>query len=89
MTLEDSTTYQAILRKGIAQGLERGVAQGVAQGRAKEAVAMILRIGRKRFAVSPPDVEQRLNAVNEVEQLERMADRILDVATWDDLLATP
>ena len=93
MTLEDSTTYQMLIEKGVAIGVTRGVAQGVAQGevqgRKSEAVCMILRIGRKRFAVNPPDVEQRLKSVGDVERLERMADRILDAADWDDLLSTP
>ncbi|MDB5313574.1 MAG: hypothetical protein JWO38_7776 [Gemmataceae bacterium] len=37
MTLEDSTTYQLILERGIAQGITKGIAQ--------EAQAMLLRLG--------------------------------------------
>lgn len=73
MTLEDSSTYQLIFQKG----------------RANEAANLILRVGRKRFPNTPADAEQRLKAVSDVERLERMADRILDAADWDDLLATP
>ncbi len=31
----------------------------------------------------------RLEAINELARLERMAERILDVDDWDELLATP
>ena len=35
MTLEESSTYQWILKQGFEQGEAKGVAQGIAQGRAE------------------------------------------------------
>jgi hypothetical protein len=81
MTLEDSSTYQLILQKGIDKGR--------AEAKQSEAVAILLRQGRRRFPVTPTDAEQRLKAVNDVDRLERMADRMFDAADWDDLLSTP
>jgi predicted transposase YdaD len=88
MTLEDSTTYQWIVRKGLQEGIQKGLQQGLQQGRSTEAQSLLLRQGTKRFGVEPA-VEPRLRAVTDIERLERMADRIFDATSWDDLLATP
>lgn len=79
MTLEDSTTYQWIL--------EKGVAQGVAQGRSQEARRLLLAQGRRKFGFVQ-QAETVLQAIDDSERLERMAERIFDASNWDDLLAT-
>lgn len=89
MTLEDSTTYQLILKRGVAQGHAQGVAQGVAQGATEEARRMLLRIGGKRFGPAPAEVVAGVQAITDREHLERIADRVVEVSGWDDLLATP
>jgi hypothetical protein len=76
MTLEDSTTYQLILNKGLTQG------------RAQEAQRMLLRFAGKRFGSTPANAEAAILAISDLERLERMADRVNDAAGWDDLLAT-
>lgn len=77
MTLEDSTGYQWILRKGIAQGETRNAA------------ATIRRLGGKRFGGVPAEVEAQLTGITDAERLNRMTDRLLDATGWDDLLSTP
>lgn len=54
---------------------------------AEEARAILFRQGTKRFG--PPSTETRaaIEAVTEIERLEALADRLLDVESWDDLLA--
>ncbi|HEV3439981.1 MAG TPA: hypothetical protein VG122_21620 [Gemmata sp.] len=80
MTLEDSTTYQLILNKGITQGR--------AQGRVEEARRMVLRLAVKRFGPTPSNAEAAILAISDHDRLERMVDRVHDAAGWDDLLAT-
>ena len=93
MTLEESSTYQWILNKGLEQGEARGVAKGVAQGVAQGTVEELWRVlilqGRKRFGAVPTTVDAALRAVADQARLERMAERIFDATNWDDLLATP
>jgi hypothetical protein len=93
MTLEESSTYQWILNKGVAQGIAQGraegVAQGVAQGTVEELWRVLILLGRKRFGVVPATVEAAVRGVADQARLERMAERIFDAANWDDLLATP
>lgn len=81
MTLEDSTTYQLILR--------RGRAVGEAEGETREARRLLVRLGTKRFGPPPASAQSALDAVTDRERLERMFDAALTVAGWDELLATP
>jgi hypothetical protein len=59
----------------------------VVQG--KVAKKIILRQGRKRFG--PPDdaTAATLEAIWDVERLERMSERLLDANSWAEVLATP
>jgi predicted transposase YdaD len=83
--MEESVTYQAILRKGRAVGLVEGKAEGKAEG----AKQLLLRMGRKRFGPPEPQTIAAIEAIAELERVEQLADRLLDVASWDELLATP
>ena len=80
MTLEDSTTYQWILKKGVAQG--------VAQGEANAARRILVAQGRKLFGGVPANVEAILAEIRDSDRLIRMVDRVHDAADWDDVLAT-
>lgn len=80
MTFEGTAAYEWIKSKGVAQGVARG---------ANDEARRLLRLqGRKRFGTSPA-ADAALDAVADTARLERMAERMLDAADWDDLLATP
>jgi len=80
MTLEDSSTYQWV--KSL------GKAEGKAEGTILEAQSLILRLGTRRFACPPPPaLAAAVQAIADRDRLERIADRLLDVVGWDDLLA--
>jgi predicted transposase YdaD len=80
MTLEDSTTYQLILSKGEARG--------ELLGRVAEAQALVLRLGVKRFGPASGAAEAAVRAITDREHLARLAERVLDAAGWDEVLAT-
>jgi predicted transposase YdaD len=104
-TMQESTFYQYIVEQGraegivqgvaqgIAEGIAQGIAQGVAQGRAEgriqECQEVLLRLGRKKFGDPTEAVLQGIQGINDLTRLEQLSERLLDVATWDDLLATP
>jgi predicted transposase YdaD len=85
--MRESTTYQATLR----EGREEGLIQGRNEGRVGEAQRMVLRQGGIRFG--PPDQATRaaVEAIRDLDRLERIGDRILDmsIGDWDGLLSTP
>jgi predicted transposase YdaD len=78
--LEDSSLYQ--------EALERGVIRGRAEGRADGIRRLLLIQSRRRFGAAPA-AEAALQGVADTARLERMAERVLDAAGGDDLLATP
>ena len=42
-------------------------------------------MGRKRVGRPAESVLQKIDAIDDVNQLNSMLDRILDVASWDEL----
>jgi hypothetical protein len=75
-TMEESVTYQAIIHKGLQQGELQQIKKTV------------LRQWRKRFGEPSASAVTALETISDLERLERMSEHLLDVATWDDLLAT-
>lgn len=71
----DSDTYQAILDEDRSEG------------RVDELHRTLIRLGRKRFGEPDAETRQMLNALHDPERLETLIDRLLDVSTWDELLA--
>ena len=58
----------------------------VAKGRAEEARNLILRLGAKRFGQPDAQMQATIDAVTSVEQLEQLAERLLEVESWQELL---
>ncbi len=58
-------------------------------GRSDEARRILLRIGSQRFGAPAEAQAAALQAITDLERLERMVDRVLDAADWQDLLNTP
>jgi predicted transposase YdaD len=79
--MRESSTYQAVL--------DEGRAEGEARGRAEGARRVVLRLGTRRFG--PPDRRTRaaLQAIADVEQIEQLGDRVLDASSWAELLDSP
>jgi predicted transposase YdaD len=80
--MEESVTYQHIIKLGEAKGRAEGRVEGVRE--------TLVRTGTKQFR-SPPDEATRglINAIDDVERLEQLAERVLDVRSWEELLQPP
>lgn len=83
MTLEDSKSYQMVLR----MGAERGKLEGKLEGKLDASRSLLIRQATKRFGVPPVAALARLQAVTNPDLLEPLAERVLDATTWDDLVA--
>src|SRR5439155_22071855 len=70
--LEESTTYQATIRKGEVRGRQQ----------------TLLELGTERLGSPSPETENALRAIVDCERLQRMTKRMYEVASWEDLLAT-
>jgi predicted transposase YdaD len=82
--IEESSVYQAIHAKGKAEG----AAKGAAKGRAQQARDALLLLGRKKFGPPHERVLTRISSLADLDRLNQMLERILDVASWDELLAS-
>src|SRR5208283_229539 len=76
-SMKESVTYQKILREGRAEGLVEGERR------------ILRRLGGKRFGKPNAQIEAKLDAIADLERLEQLSDRVLEVTTWDELLAQP
>ncbi len=72
-SMKESVTYQKILR----------------EGRAEEARRILRRLGGKRFGKPDAHIEAALDAIADLERLEQLSDRVLEVTAWEELLAPP
>jgi predicted transposase YdaD len=79
--IEESSVYQDIFAEGRAEG--------EAEGRAEGAREFLIFLGRKKLG--PPDERAmaEIAALNDVNRLHDLSARIADVASWDELLASP
>ena len=75
--MKESVTYQAIVEEGRVEGIVR----------ARQEV--LLQLGRKRFGTPNPLSETALRSVTDPDRLARLIDALLDVSSWQELLATP
>ena len=77
--MKESSTYQFILKEGQAKGR--------VEGKVEEAKRMLLLIGRRRFGPPTVEVHTAIEAVEDVDQLEALTERLLDAADWNELLS--
>jgi hypothetical protein len=71
--MEESTTYQYILR----------------QGAAREAQKLLLRHGARKWGPPGEDILATVRGINDLDRLERMDDALPTASSWQELLATP
>ena len=74
------------LEKGLEQGLEQGLERGLEKGREEGERQIVLRQIAKRFGAVPPAAKKRIAAMS-APKLERIALRLLDARSLDELLA--
>ncbi len=71
--MRESVTYMAI----------------VEEGRAEEAKKLLILLGRKRFGPPSETTIAALEELTDLDRLEHLSERLLEVSSWEALLATP
>ena len=61
----------------------------VEEGEIRNSHRVLLRQGRKLWGSPDATVESALKSIQDVARLERMAEAILTVKSWEELLSTP
>jgi hypothetical protein len=75
--MEESDTYLEILEKGEAKG------------RVAEAKRLLLRLGKLQFGIPDRAAKDALEAITDLERLEQLGERVLEVSSWQELFASP
>ena len=73
--MKESTFYQMILQ------------EGEAKGRADEARAVLLRLGTLRSGQPDEEIQKSIEAIQDVETIELLLERLLKTESWKELLA--
>ncbi len=71
--MKESVSYQAIVEEGLVKGTQD----------------VLLRQGRKKFGAPDEQTETALRGITDLDRLNHLGERLLDVSTWADLLAVP
>lgn len=85
--LEESWTYQEILRKGMQKGLEQGLEQGreeERQQRIQEQRETVINLVQMRFPELVPLAEQHLFFIHKTEELHHMILKLFAVQTAEE-----
>ncbi len=71
--MRESVTYQAIVEEGKIQARQE----------------VLLELGGKKFGPPDQDSERAVRSITDLDRLGFLSKRLLDVSSWQDLLATP
>ena len=69
--MKESVTYQAIVEEGVIQGVHE----------------FLLRQGRKKFGIPDARTESTLRSITDLDRLNDLSERLLDVSNWSELLS--
>jgi predicted transposase YdaD len=86
--IEESSVYQGILKKGEAMGRAEGRDEGRIEGAVDEARKTLLRLGLKKLGPPDEQISGRIAEIADLDRLDVLLDRILDISSWDELLAS-
>jgi len=90
--LRYSQTIAEQLTKGIwnmwdSKTYREPILAGEARGRVMEARRLLTRFAERSLGPAPATAQAALEAIDDLDRLERMADRLPGVQSWDELLA--
>ena len=66
--------------------IEKGIAQGMAQSLARER-HFVLNLGRTKLGPPSQEVLAAFEGIDDLDRLEAIGLRLLEVSSWDELLA--
>jgi len=79
--MEESATYQAIVRRGREEGRE--------EGRADEGRRLLLKLGQTKFGRPDAAARATIEGIGDVTELEELGVRLISAGSWQELLARP
>jgi hypothetical protein len=88
--MRESSTALAYIEEGRREGIEEGLEKGRVEGREEGLVLatrnLIVDIGTRYLGEPAESIRNQIAANHDIEELSRLAKRILDVKSWNELL---
>ncbi len=81
----EMTWADALRAEGLEKGLEKGLEQGLERGREEGRRELLLEQIERRFGPLPAATVKRVRALSFPEELSRLAARVLDASSLEDL----
>ena len=85
--MKESSTYQAILAEGRMEGIAAGRIEARVEGRVEGAQRMLRRFVARKLEVTNLRIAATIDSIHDIDLLEKLADRLVDAPTWEELLA--
>ena len=85
--MHESSAFTLYEEKGRREGRQEGRQEGLQEGRVEESHRVLLRLGTRKFGPPAPATEAALRAIRDLDHLERLAEAVLSVSSWQELLA--
>ena len=85
LKIEKMTWADKIRAEGWRDGLEQGMEKGLERGKEQGARRILLRLLGLRFGPVPEAVRRRVEAIESLETLTELADRVLMARSIEDL----
>ena len=85
VSMKESSTYQAILEEGRAEGLIKGEAQGALV----EARKLLRKSGERRFGAPDTQTVAAIEGIEDLVRLEQLFDQVPSARSWQELLGQP
>jgi flagellar biosynthesis/type III secretory pathway protein FliH len=76
---------ESALKEGIEKGIEKGLEKGLEKGREEGKRDLLLEQLERRFGPLPQATVKRVRALTSSEELSRLATRVLDAPSLEDL----
>ena len=83
-----SSFERQAMEEGLAKGLAKGREEGREEGQAEALQKTVLRLGKLRIGKPSKQTVRALEAITDIDRLERLTERILQAASWQELLDT-
>ncbi len=83
---EQMAEVRAMKQSLLDRALEKGRLEGRQEGRREELQRVLLRQGSRKFGPPSTEVQSQIHALDDLDHLEALTDRVIDVQSWDELL---
>ncbi len=74
-------------KEGRREGLEEGLEKGLEKGKITGARTILLRLGEVRFGKPDKSIRAAIEAIDDLDRLEKLTERILSAKSWRELIA--